>query len=84
MEMDQLKALAAKDLLALAEELEVEDAGSLSRQEMLFAVLREAADNGDTIYGGGTLEILSDGFGFLRVPKPIIWQVRQMFTFSLR
>ena len=65
MEMDQLKALAAKDLLALAEELEVEDAGSLSRQEMLFAVLREAADNGDTIYGG-TLEILSDGFGFLR------------------
>ena len=66
MDMDQLKALAAKDLLALAEELDVEDAGSLSRQEMLFAVLREAADNGDTIYGGGTLEILSDGFGFLR------------------
>ena len=66
MDMEELKARSAKDLLALAEEMEIEDAGSLSRQQMIFACLHEAADNDETIYGSGTLEILPDGFGFLR------------------
>ncbi len=57
------------DLLAYAEEQEVENASSLRRQEQMFAILKLAADNNEEITGVGVLEILQDGFGFLRAPE---------------
>lgn len=69
MKLDDLKAKSAKDLLTLAEELEVENASTLRRQELMFAILKEQADREIDIIGGGVLEVLLDGFGFLRSPE---------------
>ena len=63
-----LKAKSPTELLAYAEELEVENASSLRTQDMLFAILKELADRDIEIIGEGVLEVLSDGFGFLRSP----------------
>ncbi|MEO0786704.1 MAG: Rho termination factor N-terminal domain-containing protein, partial [Pseudomonadota bacterium] len=64
-----LKAKSPKELLTYAEELEVENASSLRTQDMLFAILKELADREVEIIGDGVLEVLSDGFGFLRSPE---------------
>ncbi|GGB72104.1 MULTISPECIES: transcription termination factor Rho [Henriciella] len=64
-----LKAMSPTELLAYAESLEVENASSLRTQDILFAVLRELADRDITIIGRGVLEVLTDGFGFLRSPE---------------
>ncbi|NHQ73157.1 transcription termination factor Rho [Roseovarius gahaiensis] len=64
-----LKAHAAKDLLSMAEELEIENASTMRKGEMMFQILRERADEGWTVYGDGVLEVLQDGFGFLRSPE---------------
>lgn len=64
-----LKAKSPTELLAYAEELEVENASSLRTQDMLFAILKELADRDIEIIGEGVLEVLSDGFGFLRSPE---------------
>ena len=64
-----LKAKSPTELLAYAEELEVENASSLRTQDMLFAILKELADRDIEIIGDGVLEVLSDGFGFLRSPE---------------
>ncbi|MEO1188660.1 MAG: transcription termination factor Rho [Pseudomonadota bacterium] len=61
-----LKAQTAKDLLSMAEELEIENASTMRKGEMMFQILRERADEGWTVYGDGVLEVLQDGFGFLR------------------
>jgi len=61
-----LKAKSAKDLLAMAEELEIENASTMRKGEMMFQILRERADEGWTVFGDGVLEVLQDGFGFLR------------------
>ena len=61
--------MSALDLLAYAEELEVENASALRRQEQMFAILKQAADNEEEITGVGVLEIMQDGFGFLRAPE---------------
>jgi len=61
-----LKAKDPKELLAYAEELEVENAATMRTQDMLFAILKELAENEVEIIGAGVLEVLSDGFGFLR------------------
>jgi transcription termination factor Rho len=55
--------------LAYAEEVEVENASTLRKQDMMFAILKQLADNDVAIYGSGVLEVLSDGFGFLRAPE---------------
>ena len=55
--------------MALAEELEIENAGTLRKQDMMFAILKQLAENGTAIYGDGVLETLQDGFGFLRAPE---------------
>ena len=68
MHLAELKAKSPTDLLALAEELEVENASSLRKQDIMFAILKAHAENEQAIYGDGTLEILPDGFGFLRNP----------------
>jgi transcription termination factor Rho len=69
MKLQELKAMSPVDLLAYAEEQEVENASSLRRQEQMFAILKLAADNNEEITGVGVLEILQDGFGFLRAPE---------------
>lgn len=64
--LSDLKKQSAKDLLSMAEELEIENASTMRKGEMMFQILRERADEGWTVYGDGTLEVLQDGFGFLR------------------
>ncbi len=69
MHLQELKQKSPADLLAYAEELEVENASTLRKQDMMFAILKQLADNEVAIYGSGVLEVLSDGFGFLRAPE---------------
>ncbi|MDO8607569.1 MAG: transcription termination factor Rho [Phaeospirillum sp.] len=69
MHLQELKKKTPAELLAFAEELEVENASTLRKQDMLFAILKQLADNDVAIYGQGVLEILQDGFGFLRSPE---------------
>ncbi|RMD86683.1 MAG: transcription termination factor Rho [Alphaproteobacteria bacterium] len=69
MNLDELKKKTPNELLALAEELGVENASNLRKQDMMFAILKNLADRGEEISGGGVIEILSDGFGFLRSPE---------------
>ena len=64
-----LKAKSPKDLLAMAEELEIENASTMRKGEMMFQILRERADEGWQVAGDGVLEVLQDGFGFLRSPE---------------
>ncbi|MEQ8558025.1 MAG: transcription termination factor Rho [Henriciella sp.] len=64
-----LKAKSPTELLAYAESLEVENASSLRTQDMLYAILRELAERDITIIGRGVLEVLTDGFGFMRSPE---------------
>ncbi|MFB9149107.1 transcription termination factor Rho [Roseovarius ramblicola] len=61
-----LKAMTAKDLLDIAEELEIENASTMRKGEMMFSILKERAEEGWVIFGDGVLEVLQDGFGFLR------------------
>ncbi|MBV9538069.1 MAG: Rho termination factor N-terminal domain-containing protein, partial [Acidisphaera sp.] len=69
MHLAELKAKSPADLLSFAESLQIENASSLRKQDMMFAILKNLADNEQAIDGEGTLEILSDGFGFLRSPE---------------
>ena len=69
MHLQELKQKSPAELLAYAEELEVENASTLRKQDMMFAILKQLADNEVAIYGSGVLEVLSDGFGFLRAPE---------------
>jgi len=69
MHLSELKAKTPADLLGFAEELQIENASNLRKQDMMFAILKQLADNDQAIYGDGTLEILSDGFGYLRSPQ---------------
>jgi len=64
-----LKAQSPKDLLSLAEELEIENASTMRKGDMMFAILKERADEEWIIGGDGVLEVLQDGFGFLRSPE---------------
>jgi transcription termination factor Rho len=69
MNLAELKAKTPTDLLELAEDLQIENASNLRKQDMMFAILKGLAENDQAIHGDGTLEILSDGFGFLRSPE---------------
>ena len=53
----------------MAEDLEIEIASTMRKGEMMFQILRERADEGWTVFGNGVLEVLQDGFGFLRSPE---------------
>ncbi len=66
MHLKDLKSKNPSELLNIAEELKIENAGTLRKQDMIFAILKQMAFNKDAIYGEGVLEILQDGFGFLR------------------
>ncbi|PRX37171.1 transcription termination factor Rho [Meinhardsimonia xiamenensis] len=67
--LSDLKAKSPADLLAMAEELEIENASTMRKGDMMFAILKERAEEGWTIGGDGVLEVLQDGFGFLRSPE---------------
>ncbi|MBB5691393.1 transcription termination factor Rho [Roseomonas alkaliterrae] len=69
MHLSELKAKSPADLLAFAEEVGVENASILRKQDMMFAILKTLAENEQAIFGEGTLEILPDGFGYLRSPQ---------------
>ena len=69
MNLQDLKRKSPTELLALAEELNIENASTLRRQELMFAILQQQAELGTAIYGDGVIEVLSDGFGFLRSPE---------------
>ena len=62
----ELKAQSPKNLLSLAEELEIENASTMRKGDMMFSILKERAEDGWEISGDGVMEVLQDGFGFLR------------------
>ncbi len=66
--LQDLKKKSPADLLAFAEELEVENASNLRKQDMMFSILKQLSDDEVPIVGVGVLEVLQDGFGFLRSP----------------
>ena len=65
----ELKAKSPKDLLSMAEKLEIENASTMRKGDMMFSILKERAEDGAEISGDGVLEVLQDGFGFLRSPE---------------
>ena len=69
MHLQELKRKSPAELLNFAEDLQVENASALRRQDMMFAILKQLAENDVAIFGDGVLEILQDGFGFLRCPE---------------
>ncbi|HXL69940.1 MAG TPA: transcription termination factor Rho [Rhizomicrobium sp.] len=69
MKLQDLKNKKPADLLSFAEDLEIENASSMRKQDMLFAILKELAERNVEILGQGVVETLQDGFGFLRSPE---------------
>ncbi|MBU1377326.1 MAG: transcription termination factor Rho [Alphaproteobacteria bacterium] len=69
MSLQELKDKPPVDLLAFAEQLDIENANSMRKQDMMFAILKTLAEEGIEISGSGTLEVVQDGFGFLRSPE---------------
>jgi transcription termination factor Rho len=68
MHLNDLREMEIKKLNDLATELKIENSGAMKKHEVIFAVLKAKANNDEQIFGGGVLEILPDGFGFLRSP----------------
>ena len=69
MHLSDLKHLPVTELVNMAVGDEISNAGRMRKQDLIFAILKNKAKNGDTLFGDGTLEILQDGFGFLRSPS---------------
>ena len=69
MHLKELKKRAPAELVEMAEEYEIEGASTMRRQDLMFAILKEVAEDGEEIIGQGTIEVLQDGFGFLRSPE---------------
>ena len=68
MHLNELKALHVSEVLKQAEELEIENGGRMRKQELMFAIIKKRAKAGEQVFADGVLEILPDGFGFLRSP----------------
>jgi transcription termination factor Rho len=69
MHLTELKMLHVSQLLEIAASLEIDNANRMRKQELMFAIMKKRAKLGEPIYGDGTLEVLPDGFGFLRSPE---------------
>jgi len=69
MQLTELKILHVSQLLEMAASLEIENTQRMRKQELMFAILKNRAKNGETVFGDGVLEVLPDGFGFLRSPE---------------
>ncbi|TAG35610.1 MAG: transcription termination factor Rho [Polaromonas sp.] len=68
MHLNELKALHVSEVLKQAEALEIENLGRMRKQELMFAIIKKRSKTGETIIADGVLEVLPDGFGFLRAP----------------
>ena len=68
MHLNELKALHVSELLKMAEALEIENTGRMRKQELMFAIIKKRAKAGEQVFADGVLEVLPDGFGFLRDP----------------
>ena len=68
MHLKDLKQKSPADLVAMAEELGIEGASTLRKQELMFSILKVQAENGEEIMGSGATVVLPDGSGFLRSP----------------
>ncbi len=92
MNIQELKKKSSENLITQAEELGIENASTLRKQEILFAILKKLAEKGEEITGGGVLQLLQDGFGFLRAmesnylpgPDDIYISPSQIRRFGLR
>ena len=92
MNIQELKGKTSEQLIDDAEKLSIENASTLRRQEILFAILKKHAEKGEEITGGGVLQLLQDGFGFLRAmesnylpgPDDIYVSPNQIRKFGLR
>ena len=92
MKIEELKKNPPAQLITQAEELGIENASTLRRQEIYFAILKKLAEKGEEITGGGVLQLLQDGFGFLRAmesnylpgPDDIYISPSQIRRFGLR
>ncbi|HPE72973.1 MAG TPA: transcription termination factor Rho [Candidatus Competibacter sp.] len=92
MNLTELKKKSAAELIAIAQELRLEGTARSRKQDVIFAILKSLAKNGEDIYGDGVLEILQDGFGFLRSadssylagPDDIYVSPSQIRRFNLR
>ncbi|GGC04325.1 transcription termination factor Rho [Novosphingobium endophyticum] len=69
MHLKELKKKTPAELVEMAEEMGVEGASTMRRQDLMFGILKEVAEDGEEIVGQGTIEVLTDGFGFLRSPQ---------------
>lgn len=69
MRLKEIKSKSPSELLAFADSLELENASAMKRQDLMFAILKKLAENEVEIQGDGVLEVLQDGFGFLRSPE---------------
>ncbi len=69
MHLQQLKIKKTHELLELATEHNIENAANMRRQDIMFSILKSVADKGSAIHGDGVIDILQDGFGFLRAPE---------------
>ncbi len=68
MHLNELKALHVSEVFKQAEALEIENTGRMRKQELMFAIIKKRAKTGEQIFADGVLEVLPDGFGFLRAP----------------
>ena len=68
MHLSELKALHISKVLEQADELEIENTGRMRKQELMFAIIKKRARGGEQVFADGVLEVLPDGFGFLRAP----------------
>ena len=92
MNIQELKKTSSEELIAKAENLKIENPSTLRKQEILFAILKKLAENNEEITAGGVLEVLQDGFGFLRAiesnylpgPDDIYVSPSQIRKFGLR
>ena len=92
MNLQELKSKSPSELITQAEKLEIENPSTLRKQEILFAILKKLAQKNEQITGGGVLEVLQDGFGFLRAiesnylpgPDDIYVSPSQIRKFGLR
>ena len=89
MDILELKKTKISDLTRMAKKFKIENAGGMRKQELIFALLQAHIEKNGLIYGEGTLEILPDGFGFLRstdyayLPSPMIFTyLRRRFGVS--
>lgn len=69
MHLNELKSLHVSELLEQAQQLEIDNANRFRKQELMFAIMKKRARGGEQIFGDGVLEVLPDGFGFLRSPE---------------